>query len=438
MEQTLADARHRKDTPLTSRKVRVAVAALAITLLAAACSSSKDKSGGGTGSAGNGGSGGGSTGGGDIVVGGVQDGNFTGIDIGFKARIARFNNAGGLNGRKIKLVDVLKDGSSLSGNLTAVQTLALKNKVFAVTPVASQTFSPSSAQLLNQRNIPFIGWGINPSMCVGDAAFPVLGCQASSDYQSLLLYKQLAAGIGKPVQGLRTAVVGIDNAGGKSGLAGVAAAVTKAGGTLVYNKASIPQGGATDYSPYVQGLLAANPDVIMLLTDFGPGAALTGALRQAGYKGGIWNPTAYVPGVLDKQPQLAGALNGSLVVAQYPSQEEGAPAAKQVEADLKAINAPTEMSLGVTVGWWSAEEFIQQLQATAAKGEVTSANFVKTIHGGWTIKPMPGGISGLTFPEDQIKPASCGGLMQSDAKGHYTVREKYQCSPSDTVKVSGG
>jgi len=66
---------------LTSRKVRVAVAALAITLLAAACSSSKDKSGGGTGSAGNGGSGGGSTGGGDIVVGGVQDGNFTGIDI---------------------------------------------------------------------------------------------------------------------------------------------------------------------------------------------------------------------------------------------------------------------------------------------------------------------------------------------------------------------
>jgi len=414
------------------------VAALAITLLAAACSSSKDKSGGGTGSAGNGGSGGGSTGGGDIVVGGVQDGNFTGIDIGFKARIARFNNAGGLNGRKIKLVDVLKDGSSLSGNLTAVQTLALKNKVFAVTPVASQTFSPSSAQLLNQRNIPFIGWGINPSMCVGDAAFPVLGCQASSDYQSLLLYKQLAAGIGKPVQGLRTAVVGIDNAGGKSGLAGVAAAVTKAGGTLVYNKASIPQGGATDYSPYVQGLLAANPDVIMLLTDFGPGAALTGALRQAGYKGGIWNPTAYVPGILDKQPQLAGALNGSLVVAQYPSQEEGAPAAKQVEADLKAINAPTEMTLGVTVGWWSAEEFIQQLQATAAKGEVTSANFVKTIHGGWTIKPVQGGISGLSFPEDQIKPASCGGLMQSDAKGHYTVREKYQCSPSDTVKVSGG
>jgi ABC-type branched-subunit amino acid transport system substrate-binding protein len=441
VEQTLADARHRKDTALSSRKVRVAAAALAITLLAAACSSSKDKSGGDTGSAGNSGgstSNGGSSGGGDIVVGGVQDGNFTGIDVGFKARIARFNNDGGLDGRKIKLLDVLKDGNSLSGNLTAVQTLVLKNKVFAVTPIASQTFSPSSAQLLNQRNIPFIGWGINPSMCIGDAAFPVMGCQASSQYQSLLLYKELADGVGKPAKGLKVAIVGIDNAGGKSGVDGLSAATKQAGADLVYNKASIPQGGATDYSPYVQGLLAANPDVVMLLTDFGPGAALTASLRQAGYKGGIWNPTAYVPGILDKQPQLAQALNGSLVVAQFPTQEEGAPAAKQVETDLKAINAPTEMTLGVSTGWWSAEEFIQELQATLAKGEVTSANFVKTIHAGWTIKPLVGGISDLTFPNHQDKPVGCGGLMQSDAKGAYVLKVKYQCSPSDTVKLTGG
>jgi len=61
-------------------------------------------------------------------------------------------------------------------------------------------------------------------------------------------------------------------------------------------------GGATDYSPYVQGLLAVKPDVIALLTDFGPGAALTGALRQAGFRGGIWNPTAYVPVCCRRRP----------------------------------------------------------------------------------------------------------------------------------------
>ena len=44
--------------------------------------SSKDSSAGG--------GGGGSSKGGDIMVGGVQDGTATGIDVGFKARIMRF------------------------------------------------------------------------------------------------------------------------------------------------------------------------------------------------------------------------------------------------------------------------------------------------------------------------------------------------------------
>ena len=426
MDETRANGRHPTMGPLSWGKVRVAVAALAITLLAAACSSSKNTSGGGGSSKG------------DIVVGGVQDGTATGIDVGFKARIARFNAAGGIDGRKIKLLDVLEDGGSLSGNLSAIQTLVLKDKVFAVTPISSRNFSPSSAQLLNQRNIPFIGWGVTPAMCDGDAAFPISGCQGSSKYQSLQWIKQLAQGLGRPVQGLKVAFIGLDTAGSKAGLDGLKGTATQAGATVVFGQASIPVGGATDYSPYVQGLLAVKPDVIALLTDFGPGAALTGALRQAGFRGGIWNPTAYVPGVLSAQPQLAAALNGSMVVAQFPTQEEGAPAAKQIQADLSAIKAPTHLTLGLSTGWWSAEEFIQQLQATAAKGEVTSANFVKTIHAGWTIKPLVGGISDLTFPEDQVKSPGCSGLMQSDAKGQYSVKVKYECNPKDTVKVSGG
>jgi len=130
VDETRANGQHPTMSPLSSRKLRVAVAALAIAMLAAACSSSKDKSGGGGSSKG------------DIVVGGVQDGTATGIDVGFKARIARFNAAGGIDGRKIKLLDVLNDGGSLSGNLSAIQTLVLKDKVFAVTPISSRNFSP--------------------------------------------------------------------------------------------------------------------------------------------------------------------------------------------------------------------------------------------------------------------------------------------------------
>jgi ABC-type branched-subunit amino acid transport system substrate-binding protein len=369
------------------------------------------------------------------VVGGVQDGNYPGIDVGFNARIARFNKEGGLNGRKIRLLDVLKDGSSLSQNLSSVQTLVLKDHVFAVTPVSSQAFSPSSAQLLSQHNTPLIGWGINPSMCMGDNAFPVLGCQASAHYQSLVLFKELAQALGKPASGLKLAIIAIDNAGGKGGLDSIASTVRQAGADVVYAKAPIPQGGATDYTPYVQALVSAKPDAIMLLPDFATGAALTGALRQGGYQGAIWNPTAYVPGLLSAQPQLAAALNGSLVVSQFPPQEQASAAVKQAQNDLKAANAPTDLTLGVSVGWWSAETFIQQLQATAAKGDVTPANFVKTIHAGWTIKALSGGISGLSFPDAQQKPAGCGGLMLVDSKGNYSVKVQYQCNANDNVKV---
>src|SRR5437016_3498131 len=61
-----------------------------------------------------------------IVVGGLQDGNFPGMDTGFKARIARFNAQGGVNGRKIQFVGVLNDGDSLSTDLSNAQTLVLK------------------------------------------------------------------------------------------------------------------------------------------------------------------------------------------------------------------------------------------------------------------------------------------------------------------------
>src|ERR1700732_1158242 len=64
-----------------------------------------------------------------IVVGGLQDGNFAGIDTGFKARIARLNSQGGVGGRTIKFIGVLNDGNNLSTDLSNAQTLALKDHV---------------------------------------------------------------------------------------------------------------------------------------------------------------------------------------------------------------------------------------------------------------------------------------------------------------------
>lgn len=414
----------------------------AAVLLTAACSSTTSSSGttpaaGSSSSAAPGSSSNtatGSSAGNAIVVGGLQDGNFAGMNTGFQARIARFNAQGGIGGRKIDFVGVLNDGDSLTTDLSNAQTLVLKDHVFAVAPVADEVLNPASVQLFTQNTTPFIGWGLSPAFCDNNWGFPLAGCEATPDYQSLWAFDQAAKAIGKSPKGLRVAVIGTNNAGGKAGTAGIVSANHLVGAEVVYGQASVPQDGTTDYTPYVQAIMAGNPDMVELVVNFQAAVGLTAALRQAGYKGALWNPSAYVPGLFASQPQLAQALNGSLVVANFPPAEQRSPASLQLQSDLKAIGAPANYSLGEAVGWWSGEEFIQELQATAAKGPLTQANFEKVINAGWTIKPLTGGISGLTFPLDHSRAAGCYGLLMASGT-RYLMKAPYMCVPADTVKV---
>jgi ABC-type branched-subunit amino acid transport system substrate-binding protein len=294
--------------------------------------------------------------------------------------------------------------------------------------------SPGAVQVFIQNTTPYIGWGVSPAFCDNDWGFPLAGCESTPQYQSEWAFDQAVQAIGKPAKGLKVAVIGTNNSGGKAGTDGIVAANQLVGADVVYGQASVPQDGTTDYTPFVQAIMAGNPDMVELVVGFQATVGLTVALRQAGYKGAIWNPTAYVPGLFAAEPQLAQALTGSLVVAEFPPAEQGSPAALQVESDLKAIGASPTYSLGEAVGWWSAEEFIQELQATAAKGPLTQANFAKVINAGWTIKPLAGGISGLTFPLDHSRSTGCYGLLLADG-AHYVLKAPYTCVPADTVKV---
>jgi ABC-type branched-subunit amino acid transport system substrate-binding protein len=420
---------------------RLTVGLSAVALLTAACgtaSSSSSSSAAGasaaTGSASSAATGASS---GAIVVGGLQDGNFAGINTGFQARITRFNAQGGIGGRKIQFVGVLNDGDSLTTDLSNAQTLVLKDHVFAVAPVADEVLNPASVQLFTQNSTPYIGWGLSPDWCGNNWGFPVAGCESTNQYQNTLAFMQAVQEIGKPVKGLKVAVIGTNNSGGQAGTQGIIAANKIMGADVVYGQSPVPQDGTTDYAPYVQAIMAGQPDMVELVVSFSAAVGLTAALRQAGYKGALWNPSAYVPGLLTSQPQLAQVLTGSLVVADFPPSEQDSPAALQMESDLKAISAPTTYSLGEAVGWWSAEELIQELQATAAKGPISQANFEKVINAGWTIKPMPGGITAVSFPRDHSKGTGCYGLLVADG-AHYVLKAPYVCDPADTINVSGG
>jgi hypothetical protein len=106
---------------------------------------------------------------------------------------------------------------------------------------------------------------------------------------------------------------------------------------------------------------------------------------------------------------------------------------KQAQSDLQADGQPTELTLGVEIGWFSADEFIQELQVTAKAGPLTSANFVKTIHAGFTYSSPT--LAGIDFPALQTRPDSCTGYMLVKPDGSYSVAAPFSCDPSALVKV---
>jgi branched-chain amino acid transport system substrate-binding protein len=430
---------------MTNRRVVAVTAAAAALLVLAACSSSggdKGTSGSSTSTTSTSStpaSGSGSStasSGGDIVVGGVTDGTVIGVDTGFEARIDRFNKDGGLNGRQVKFIGLQDDGGSQSTNLTVVQKLVLQDNVFAIAPYSSEAWNPASSQLLTAHNIPYIGWNTGGApQCTGANAFPVNGCITGSPYVPTLPIKDGAALSGKPIADVKMALIGIDSSAGAYALNQYATAARSTGVDVVYGKAAVPATGTTDYSPYAQAIVAANPDVVYSLVDVPNTVGLTAALRQAGYTGKIFNPTAYLPGIINTQKQLAAALQGSYVAATFPPNEDGTPFTKQIDSDLVASKASsTQVTLGVLIGWESADEFVQELQATAKAGPVTSANFVKTIHAGFTYKPLAGGPTDMTYPERQTQPSTCVGVLLIEPGGVYKSIKPFACDPASLVK----
>ena len=116
-------------------------------------------------------------------------------------------------------------------------------------------------------------------------------------------------------------------------------------------------------------------------------------MKAAGFKGALYSPgVTYSPSVLSAQPNVAAALDGEYDNVQFAVQElSDSAAVKQINTDLAAIGKPPDVTLGAVIGYWSADQFIAMLQATAAKGPVTPDTLQQTVNAGFTWTPQPAG-----------------------------------------------
>jgi branched-chain amino acid transport system substrate-binding protein len=370
----------------------------------------------------------------DIVVEGLAQLSFyPGLDTAFQARITRFNNQGGVNGRKIKFLGVQDTGNDPARAQSEAQALVLKDHVFAVAPVASEVVLGPVTDFLIQNHTPFFGWAVSPNWCNTPWGFGVNGCLEPQGEGSTTLPKELLQVEGRPASQIRVAIIGADNPGASASEAQVGGGFKRDGFNVVYNKSPLPVGGATDYTPYVQALLAVKPDVIFEDLDFASTVGINGAMKAAGFKGAMYSPgVTYAPSVLQSQATVAAALDGEYDNVEFATAEESnSPAVQQIDTDLQAIGKPAGVTLGAAVGYWTADQLIAMLQAAAAKGgTLTPDSFDQTINAGFTWNPSPaGGACPQKWP-DAHTAGIVGGIMLQVQGNKFVVKEPFSCFPN--------
>ncbi len=408
--------------------IRSAVAIGVGITLAASCASSEGESGNGGDSGGSGSDSSGEVRGvtdDTITIGSLSEAKtYTGIDKGAEARFERANRDGGIHGRTIEFVGLKDDGQDAGRNLDQARQLVDADGVFAVAPVVSQYFLPQSSDYLAQNEVPFVGWGFMPGFCDNEYGFGFNGCLIGQDYVNTALVDPVIAATGKEASELKVAIQTGDDAAGKSGAAQYKTVLEDRGAEIVYQESTISTANqTTDYSPFVQAVLASDPDLVYASARFADVLGFTGAMRQAGFEGPIVNFVGYVPGLLEAQPPVAQALEGSWVNSQIPPSESDSPAIDQIHEDLEAIGEDPFISLGGALGYWSADVLVQQLEA--AGEDLTPEAFQKAMED-FTYEPMDGGIGPVSFPMDKTAPTPCAAIVGIKG-GAYDVLEPMDC-----------
>jgi branched-chain amino acid transport system substrate-binding protein len=350
----------------------------------------------------------------EITVGGISEVTlYPGIEEGAKARFERANRDGGVHGRTIKFVGVRDDGSDSARDLDLARELVGKDKVFAVAPATSAVLLPATTDYLASENVPFFGWGFQPGFCGPDQGYGFNGCLIGPDFanSSFLDGPIQAAGL-KPADA-KIAVQSANASFGESANAQAERAAKENGAQIVYAETNYPPDQTVpDATPYVQAIMAAKPNIVIVNLAFASTISVIAGLKSAGYDGDIFNFIAYLPGMLDDQPDLAAALDGTYTVTQIVPVEGRAPVMLQIEEDLKAIGQEPFAGLGHQVGWFSADLLLAMLDATGP--DLTPESFNEAINTkGFSYEFGDGGLGPLTFPEYHKTMAPCTAVVKT-------------------------
>jgi branched-chain amino acid transport system substrate-binding protein len=204
----------------------------------------------------------------EIVVG--EYGSMTGSEAtfgqsthnGLTMAVEAINAAGGINGKKIKLVNYDDQGKTSEVG-TAVTRLITEDKALAVIGEVASSLSIAGGQIAQQHGVPMISpSSTNPKVTeTGDFVFRVCFIDP---FQGYVMARFATDAKDKSGLGVKKVALLVDNRQAYSqGLAkDFTDALTKLGGTVVANEKY--QGGDQDFSAQLTNIKATSPEAIFI------------------------------------------------------------------------------------------------------------------------------------------------------------------------------
>lgn len=313
----------------------------------------------------------------EILIGTIQDLSGPIVSIGkplisgMTMRVDQINAAGGINGRKLKLL-VEDCGYDPKRAVLAVQKLVGSDNVFAMVGTLGTAIALATAPLAVDKGVPNL--------------FPISAHSGNFEPYNRLKFAILTpfeagihAGLAEMIKRnkyKRVAILYQDDELGQDILRATEALLKEQNLPLV-EKTSFKR-GATDFSSQAQRLIAAKPDVVVMATATRETIGAVTVARQQGYPGDfVGSSAAYQADVA----RLGGApLEGFLAMGEYPMMYRDDPKnSAELNAWMDAYSARFGAIPDVysATGWVAMDLFAKSAQA--AGRDLTVDTLVKSL-----------------------------------------------------------
>lgn len=293
-----------------------------------------------------------------------------GMRAGLNAYFSKQNAAGGINGRKIRLISK-DDGYEPDRAIKNTRDLIKKDRVFLLIGEVGTPTSKAVVPIAEESMIPFFGPFTGAEFLRNPFKKYVINIRGSY-YQEM---EKIAQELVDKRKLKKIACFYQNDSYGQAGLKGIKIALEKRGmqlaatGTYERNTVAVKSGFLK--------IRRAQPDAVVMVGAYKPSAEFIKLAKKFGMKDTIYCNISFV-GTEALRKELGDAGENSIIsqVVKFPW-DKSVPLVKEYTADMKRYQPDAKIGFVSLEGYMVGKFF--SMTAKAADGDLTRENFIKAV-----------------------------------------------------------